>query len=136
MICFGFFVIYKKKAINPYPSIKAAETNLPRFTYQELVEATTVSRMNWDIKPHNILLDDYYDVKIVDFGLAKLLMMNQSRTNIGIRGAKGYAAPEWFRNTWLYSTSTSQLYSLKKHSWKSNFHNPIQSQTVNCKHTN
>ncbi|MFS8033592.1 putative protein kinase RLK-Pelle-SD-2b family [Helianthus anomalus] len=25
-------------------------------------------------------------------------MMNESRTNIGIRGIKGYVAPEWFRN--------------------------------------
>ncbi|KAJ0623725.1 putative protein kinase RLK-Pelle-SD-2b family [Helianthus annuus] len=26
-------------------------------------------------------------------------MINQSRTNTGIRGTKGYVAPEWFRNT-------------------------------------
>ncbi|KAI3696991.1 hypothetical protein L6452_29673 [Arctium lappa] len=54
-----------------------------------------------DIKSRNILLGDYYNAKISDFGLAKLLMMNQSRTNTGIRGTKGYVAPEWFRNTLL-----------------------------------
>ncbi|KAG6400973.1 hypothetical protein SASPL_137818 [Salvia splendens] len=52
-----------------------------------------------DIKPHNILLDDYYIARISDFGLAKLLTMNQSKTLTNIRGTKGYVAPEWFRNT-------------------------------------
>ncbi|KAL7617820.1 hypothetical protein Lser_V15G02563 [Lactuca serriola] len=213
VICVGFFVIYKKKPINTYSIRKAVETNLPSFTYQELVEATdgfkdelgkggfgivykgvigkkivavkklnTVvhdsdkefktevdtiakthhknlvqllgycdegdqrllvyeymsngtlamflfgdSRPTWrqrshiavgiakglaylheecstqiihcDIKPQNILLDDYFNAKISDFGMAKLLMLNQSHTNTGIRGTKGYLAPEWFRNT-------------------------------------
>ncbi|KAL4560966.1 hypothetical protein LXL04_033124 [Taraxacum kok-saghyz] len=212
VICVGFFVIYKKKATNTYPYTKTVNTNLPRFTYQELVTATdgfkdelgkgtfgivykgvigneivAVKKLNrvvqdcekefkaevnsiakthhknlvqllgycnegehrlmiyeymsngtlamflfgeirppWkqrsymavgiakglsylheecssqiihcDIKPQNILLDDYYNGKISDFGLAKLLMMNQSQTNTGIRGTKGYIAPEWFRN--------------------------------------
>lgn len=51
-----------------------------------------------DIKPHNILLDDYYSPRISDFGLAKLMRMDQSETHTAIRGTKGYVAPEWFRN--------------------------------------
>ncbi|KAE8670602.1 hypothetical protein F3Y22_tig00112114pilonHSYRG00003 [Hibiscus syriacus] len=51
-----------------------------------------------DIKPQNILLDDNYDARISDFGLSKLLMMNQTQTKTDIRGTKGYVAPEWFRN--------------------------------------
>ncbi|KAI3704990.1 hypothetical protein L1987_75220 [Smallanthus sonchifolius] len=64
-----------------------------------LHEECSTQVIHCDIKPQNILLDDCYNAKISDFGLAKLLMMNQSRTSTGIRGTKGYVAPEWFRNT-------------------------------------
>ncbi|KAJ0729870.1 putative protein kinase RLK-Pelle-SD-2b family [Helianthus annuus] len=204
VICVGFFRIRKKTTINHSPSSKSVDTNLARFRYQELVEATggfkdelgkgafgivykgvigvkTVAmkklnrafqdgekefqtevnaiakthhknlvqllgfcddgdqrllvyeymsngtladflfgdmRPSWklrsdvilgiakglaylhgecstqvihcDIMPQNILLDDCYNAKISDFGLAKLLMMDQSRTSTGIRGTKGY----------------------------------------------
>ncbi|GLT59542.1 hypothetical protein SLA2020_323550 [Shorea laevis] len=52
-----------------------------------------------DIKPQNILLDDSFTARISDFGLAKLLEKNQTRTLTEIRGTRGYVAPEWwFRN--------------------------------------
>ncbi|XP_074337484.1 G-type lectin S-receptor-like serine/threonine-protein kinase LECRK3 [Apium graveolens] len=64
-----------------------------------LHEECNTQIIHCDIKPQNILLDEDYNARISDFGLAKLLMLNQSRTNTGIRGTKGYVAPEWFRNT-------------------------------------
>ncbi|XP_028761083.1 G-type lectin S-receptor-like serine/threonine-protein kinase LECRK2 [Neltuma alba] len=51
-----------------------------------------------DIKPQNVLLDDSYTAKISDFGLAKLLMIDQTVTTTAIRGTKGYVAAEWFKN--------------------------------------
>ena len=51
-----------------------------------------------DIKPQNIFLDDSFTARISNFGLAKLLRMDQTRTTTGIRGTKGYVAPEWFKN--------------------------------------
>ncbi|KAF8392467.1 hypothetical protein HHK36_022809 [Tetracentron sinense] len=51
-----------------------------------------------DIKPQNVLLDNHYTAKIADFGLAKLLMKDQTRTSTNIRGTMGYMAPEWLKN--------------------------------------
>lgn len=62
-----------------------------------LHEECSTQIIHCDIKPQNIL-DDFYNARISDFGLAKLLMMEQSQTLTAIRGTKGYVAPEWFRN--------------------------------------
>ncbi|KAK7251799.1 hypothetical protein RIF29_35328 [Crotalaria pallida] len=51
-----------------------------------------------DIKPQNVLIDEHFTPKISDFGLAKLLMFDQSKTHTMIRGTRGYVAPEWFKN--------------------------------------
>ncbi|KAK4265180.1 hypothetical protein QN277_026265 [Acacia crassicarpa] len=48
-----------------------------------------------DIKPHNILMDEFWTAKISDFGLAKQLLPDQTRTFTEARGTRGYIAPEW-----------------------------------------
>lgn len=62
-----------------------------------------------DIKPQNILLDDNFVARISDFGLAKLLRLDQTRTSTGIRGTIGYFAPEWFKNVAI--TAKVDVYS-------------------------
>ncbi|GLT52515.1 hypothetical protein SLA2020_258530 [Shorea laevis] len=64
-----------------------------------LHEECSTQIIHCDIKPQNILLDDSFTAKISDFGMAKLLINNKSHTLTGIRGTKGYVAPEWFRST-------------------------------------
>nr|POE80573.1 g-type lectin s-receptor-like serine/threonine-protein kinase lecrk1 [Quercus suber] len=64
-----------------------------------LHEECSMQIIHCDIKPQNILLDDFFTSKISDFGLAKLLVNHQTRTLTSIRGTKGYVEPEWFRNT-------------------------------------
>lgn len=64
-----------------------------------------------DIKPENILLDDNYNAKVSDFGLAKLINPkdHRHRTLTSVRGTRGYLAPEWLAN--LPITSKSDVYS-------------------------
>ncbi|KAF3772627.1 G-type lectin S-receptor-like serine/threonine-protein kinase, partial [Nymphaea thermarum] len=62
-----------------------------------LHEECSTQIIHCDIKPGNILLHGNLIPKISDFGLAKLLKRDQTRTNTDIRGTKGYIAPEWFR---------------------------------------
>ncbi|XP_034222772.1 G-type lectin S-receptor-like serine/threonine-protein kinase LECRK2 [Prunus dulcis] len=63
-----------------------------------LHEECSMQIIHCDIKPQNILLDDSLTARISDFGLAKLLRTDQTRTTTGIRGTKGYVAPEWFKS--------------------------------------
>ncbi|KAI9128781.1 hypothetical protein K1719_000264 [Acacia pycnantha] len=63
-----------------------------------LHEECSTQIIHCDIKPQNVLLDDSYTVKISDFGLAKLLKIDQTVTTTAIRGTKGYVAAEWFKN--------------------------------------
>ncbi|XP_058010182.1 LEAF RUST 10 DISEASE-RESISTANCE LOCUS RECEPTOR-LIKE PROTEIN KINASE-like 2.1 [Hevea brasiliensis] len=68
--------------------------------------------VHFDIKPHNILLDENFCPKISDFGLAKLCTRKDSIVSmLEARGTIGYIAPEVFSRNFGRVSSKSDVYS-------------------------
>ncbi|GER26871.1 PR5-like receptor kinase [Striga asiatica] len=56
--------------------------------------------LHFDIKPHNILLDENFTPKISDFGLARLYATDENTVTLtAARGTIGYVAPELINRT-------------------------------------
>ena len=68
--------------------------------------------LHLDIKPHNILLDENFNPKISDFGLAKLCSKDQSAVSMTVaRGTMGYIAPEVLSRNFGNASYKSDVYS-------------------------
>nr|POE87116.1 rust resistance kinase lr10 [Quercus suber] len=68
--------------------------------------------LHFDIEPHNILLDQNFNPKISNFGLAKLCAKDQSAMSMTIaRGTIGYIAPEVFSRNFGNVSYKSDVYS-------------------------
>lgn len=68
---------------------------------------------HFDVKPSNILLDDHYNAKLIDFGISKNYDEGgnaTSSTPVGI--SKGYAPLEQYRQTLNEFSPASDVYSL------------------------
>ena len=68
--------------------------------------------LHFDIKPHNILLDENFVPKISDFGLARLCPIDDnSLTLTAARGTIGYIAPELFYKNIGGVSNKADMYS-------------------------
>jgi interleukin-1 receptor-associated kinase 1 len=68
--------------------------------------------LHFDIKPHNILLDENFCPKISDFGLAKLCPKKESIISMSdLRGTIGYVAPEVWNRSFGGVSHKSDVYS-------------------------
>ncbi|KAF8091612.1 hypothetical protein N665_0441s0019 [Sinapis alba] len=68
--------------------------------------------VHFDIKPHNVLLDDNLCPKVSDFGLARLCEKKESILSLlDTRGTIGYIAPELFSRMYGRVSHKSDVYS-------------------------
>jgi serine/threonine protein kinase len=70
--------------------------------------------LHFDIKPHNILLDENFTPKVSDFGLAKLYPVDNNIVSLtAARGTLGYMAPELFYKNIGGVSYKSDVYSFR-----------------------
>ncbi|XP_048421971.1 rust resistance kinase Lr10-like isoform X2 [Pyrus x bretschneideri] len=90
--------IYSKEGSVPLTIDKMYEISLGVAQGIEyLHQGCEMQILHFDIKPHNILLDENFKAKVSDFGLAKLYPVDNSIVTLtAARGTMGYIALELF----------------------------------------
>ena len=88
--------IFSKQGIIPLSNEKMYEISLGVARGIEyLHQGCDMQILHFDIKPHNILLDEKFTPKISDFGLARLYPSGNNNVSLTTaRGTIGYMAPE------------------------------------------
>ena len=90
--------IFTQEGINSLDCKKMREISIGVASGIEyLHRGCNMQILHFDIKPHNILLDENFVPKVSDFGLARLYPLDNSIVSLtAARGTMGYMAPELF----------------------------------------
>ncbi|XP_042497681.1 LEAF RUST 10 DISEASE-RESISTANCE LOCUS RECEPTOR-LIKE PROTEIN KINASE-like 2.1 [Macadamia integrifolia] len=108
--------IYNKKSMKTYPHLgweRLYQIAIGIAQGLEYLHRGCNTRiLHFDIKPHNVLLDEDFCPKISDFGLAKLCPRKDSIISMAdARGTVGYIAPEVFSRNFGGVSHKSDVYS-------------------------
>ena len=93
------------------------EEGVAAFVFSQILSAIKYMHewniSHWDIKPQNILLDEFFNVKVSDFGSCEIIM-RPDRWSITRKGTRSFMAPEVLSLDSLepYDPKKSDIYSL------------------------
>ncbi|CAM0878811.1 unnamed protein product [Alopecurus aequalis] len=108
---------------SPLLTMSAPATSLGWKTLEEIAmgvargleylhEGCNTRIIHFDVKPHNVLLDEGFRPKVADFGMAKLCDPKESiLTMADARGTVGFIAPEVFSRGFGVVSAKSDVYS-------------------------
>nr|XP_043638192.1 wall-associated receptor kinase 3-like [Erigeron canadensis] len=84
--------IHKEAMMSLETRLKIATETAKALSYMH----TTTQIIHRDVKPSNILLNDEFSAKVLDFGISRFVPPGQSHLSTYVEGTIGYVDPEYF----------------------------------------